>query len=77
MSIYVTDEAQEYLDILNKKSDKHKIIDIYKVDVKVSHYTDCHKTIYLFDNGKRLEYLYEHDDIPDHKETDHSYQLLN
>ena len=77
MSIYVTDEAQEYLDILNKKSDKHKIIANITVDVTASSYTDCHKTIYLFDNGKRLEYLYEHDDIPGHKETDHSYQLLN
>ena len=77
MSIFVTDKAQEYLDIVNRKSDKYKIIDIYKVDVNASHYTDCHKTIYLFDNGKRLEYLYEHDEIPGHKITDRRYRMLN
>jgi hypothetical protein len=77
MSIFVTDKAQEYLDIVNKKSDKYKILAMVTVDVKSSHYTDCNKTIYLFDNGTVLEYLFEHDDIPGHKETNQSYRLLN
>jgi hypothetical protein len=77
MSIFVTDKAKEYLDVVNKKSDKYKILAMVKVDVKASHYTYCNKTIYLFDNGSVLEYLYELDDIPGHKETNQSYRLLN
>jgi hypothetical protein len=76
MSIFITDKAKQYVEVVNGKSDKYKILFQVKIDIPATNYTESSKTIYVFDNGVVLENLYEHDDITGHILTDSHYRLL-
>jgi len=76
MSVFTADGARKYVDVIQQKSEKYKILFQATIDIPASFCTEASKTIYVFNDGAVIEHLYEHDDIEGHCTTDNFYRLL-